>query len=96
MAIWGEIIIKTNHVDSTTVKGMIDQEISTPTLYFHISALKESELFSWASLADIFFISSRVLLYQRGADIKGLEINIQLFLRHTFRDHFFKVFPAHG
>jgi len=96
MAIWGKIITKANPIDSTMVKGMTDREISTPALYFHISVLKESELFSWASLADIFFISSRVLLYHRGAYIKGLEINIQLVLRHTFRDHFFKVFPAHG
>ena len=95
MAIWGNIIAKANPVDSTMVKGT-DREISTPALYFHISVLKESELFSWASLADIFFISSRVLLYHRGADIKGREITIQLVPRYNFRDHFFKVFPAHG
>jgi len=95
MAIWEKIIIKANPVFNDG-KGNDRSEISTPALYFHISVLKKSELFSWASLADIFFISSCVLLYQRGADIKDLEINIQLFLRHTFRDHFFKVFPAYG
>ena len=51
----------------------------------------EPRLFSWIYFIDAVLMFPRLLTHYGGADIKCLEINIQLVLGHTFRDHFFKV-----
>ena len=43
---------------------------------------------------DDFFMSSRLLCYKRGANIKGLEVDIQPVLRQTSRDNLFEDFPV--